>query len=83
MTAAPLKHGVRQLVHLGNNAIRGHMTAAPLKPGPSLFRYRSPNNYPRSHDRGPIEAGLLRCIPHPKNIPIRGHMTAAPLKRFP
>ncbi len=37
-------------------------------------------DYPRSHDRGPIEAQRRRSRLPARKATIRGHMTAAPLK---
>ncbi len=57
MTAAPLKRqSVSAQTFDDGLAIRGHMTAAPLKL--SIAKLTGPrcHPYPRSHDRGPIEA---------------------------
>ncbi len=78
MTAAPLKLCLIYYIRQTDKTFRGHMTAAPLKLAPlpcTPFLYRC---FPRSHDRGPIEAkrlGVMRLDPPA----FRGHMTAAPL----
>ena len=60
------------------------MTAAPLKHVPwmiAVLALTGLSSYPRSHDRGPIEAmPSLAARGRLLISAIRGHMTAAPLK---
>ena len=56
------------------------MTAAPLKPQRQEAENEYRDVYPRSHDRGPIEAISSGGIASGPSFTIRGHMTAAPLK---
>ena len=49
--------GIAKRRRYSSHALRGHMTAAPLKllPG-NTIELRAASDSPRSHDRGPIEA---------------------------
>ncbi len=56
MIAAPLKQTCRRLHYLQYEHFRDHMIAAPLKLVEKRLRMRGLDVFPRSHDRGPIEA---------------------------
>ncbi len=57
------------------------MTAAPLKHAGAMNFDAAFGDFPRSHDRGPIEAMFGKDFPCSDPTAFRGHMTAAPLKR--
>ncbi len=59
---------------------RGHLTAAPLKPAGGVESGNNNPTFPRSPDRGPIEAGRLDPL-ELRGGDFRGHLTAAPLKQ--
>ncbi len=79
--AAPLKqrnspmHGLAKFPHF-----RDHQIAAPLKRASEIRSGEFSPGFPRSPDRGPIEAAARlrqRCLPRPD---FRDHQIAAPLK---
>ncbi len=55
MIAAPLKRPLRLTVSTIPLTFRDHMIAAPLKPGRWIIN-EADRRFPRSHDRGSIEA---------------------------
>ncbi len=63
MTAAPLKPRLDHSSGVMAGTIRGHMTAAPLKQHPKATGECPRDGYPRSHDRGPIEALMRGFLP--------------------
>ena len=58
---------------------RAHVSAAPLKPVNAYLVLEIAAMFPRSHERGPIEARRLR-VNRNQMISFRAHMSAAPLK---
>ena len=79
MTAAPLKRYCFLSSVSVRIALRGYMTAAPLKQDHAIRIPCETEFSPRLHDRGPIEASS-RCSEEPPRLALRGYMTAAPLK---
>src|SRR5947207_507243 len=47
---------------VSESRFRGHVTAAPLKPGESAVDPERIAQIPRSRDRGPIEAAIARSM---------------------
>src|SRR5437660_1637246 len=80
MSAAPLKPIIAGGTRTPWTAyFRAHMSAAPLKPRWRESAPALPLEFPRSHERGPIEAFVPRN--HLSvNGHFRAHMSAAPLK---
>ena len=60
-------------------SFRVHTNAAPLKPVPTIARRPVPVIFPRSHERGPIEA-IPTQPPFRSFYTFRVHTNAAPLK---
>ncbi len=82
MTAAPLKH----IQPTGSPAefviaIRGHMTAAPLKPGKKIDTRAIPRSIRGHMTAAPLKLSIGLFFLLVVWLAIRGHMTAAPLKR--
>ena len=80
LSAAPLKRAV--ILPLPPRAVdfRAHLSAAPLKQLPLASAERWGSIFPRSSERGPIEAlGILTMLSTVGNY-FRAHLSAAPLK---
>ncbi len=82
MTAAPLKH----IQPTGSPAefviaIRGHMTAAPLKPGKKIDTRAIPRSIRGHMTAAPLKLSIGLFFLLVVWLAIRGHMTAAPLKQ--
>ena len=60
--------------------IRAHVSAAPLKPLEFWLTPRMPVTFPRSRERGPVEARRTVRF-RLESTYFRAHVSAAPLKR--
>jgi len=78
-TAAPLKQTPPLKFYPLFHCFRGQKTAAPLKQCELPGGWRTADTFPRSKDRGPIEAAhrVRRLL---AKLRFRGQKTAAPLK---
>src|SRR5271157_366579 len=61
---------------------RAHVSAAPLKRSRPWLGSRGVHTFPRSRERGPIEASALCPTEYPPFMHFRAHVSAAPLKRL-
>src|SRR5438309_796595 len=64
------------------SALRALTSAAPLKQGPVGHAAQERPNSPRSHERGPIEAGSKRARRRTFAGSLRALTSAAPLKQI-
>ncbi len=79
MTAAPLKRRPHERAGSCPHSLRGHMTAAPLKPGGELFVAFEDGPLRGHMTAAPLKPGGELFVAF-EDGPLRGHMTAAPLK---
>jgi len=56
LIAAPLKHYIADDTDMPIGDFRDQLIAAPLKPSPPISARKAAKRFPRSIDRGPIEA---------------------------
>ena len=61
---------------------RAHRSAAPLKPDPRRTSFAIGAQFPRSSERGPIEAIGVGSRVDPRAGDFRAHRSAAPLKHY-
>src|SRR5579872_5671084 len=83
MIAASLKQIAALSDFCARNRFRDHMIAASLKPDRAANRANELNGFPRSYDRGLIEASRSCRSTHRSARGFRDHMIAASLKRVP
>ena len=81
MSAAPLKRVIESLTDSHKGCFRAHVSAAPLKRGIDIRKSTDAARFPRSRERGPIEACFALAGAGAGVGRFRAHVSAAPLKR--